>query len=260
MHKKMFHLATVLLIVFQTLLLAIAPTVLGAIAFADTSDIPSANVDWVRILKDSVYLYKDEACSQKLFLLEQSYYLKILDEQAAVYCVAIMPNDAGFRSFSGFVRKGDVSACATDPLIPYYPSVKLTVTDNVTDIMAQPTPNADSFISAMYNQQVNYYGKIEYYGTWYFVDCFGIMGYVKASEVSKPNVSLHPTPMPTQQTTTTPTTPSEDPSPTPNNDKEMPTSELVLIVFVVLLAVGLTLALFLPGNVNKKHSVFEQDI
>ena len=46
---------------------------------------------------------------------------------------------------------------------------------------------------------------------------------------------------------------------TPQTDKGAPASEILLTVFVVVLAAGLTLALFLPGNTRKKK-VFEQDI
>ena len=90
--------------------------------------------------------------------------------------------------------------------------------------------------------------------------CAGKFGYVDVSNVSKPNVQPHPTPLESELPVIKPQEPSEPAEPNENENKNgMPTAEILLIVFVVLLASGLTLAIFLPGN-GKKNEVFEQDI
>lgn len=225
----------------------------GKIAYADTGE-------WARILTDNVHLYASADTKQELFELEKSYYVSIIDKTDTMYQVAVMPeHSSDFVQIIGWVRKSDVSLCATAPIEPTYPTEKLTVTTDSVDLKLSPVPSATTTCAILNMQQVCYYGTVSNYGkTWYYVRYAGRFGYVEANGVSTPDISLHPTPLPQTPANTTPTTP---PDPKPEKpESNAPTSEILLIVFIVVLAVGLTLALFLPGNVKKKDTVFEQDI
>ena len=88
----------------------------------------------------------------------------------------------------------------------------------------------------------------------------GKFGYVDVSDVSKPAIEPHPTPLETSKPVVKPN-PPDDGNENGGNEtaSKTPAAEILLIVFVVLLAGGLTLALFLPGN-GKKVDVFDEDI
>lgn len=246
MLKKLFLIVAILLSIVISC---------GKIAYAETSE-------WARIVTDGVYLYASADTKQKLFVLEKSYYVSIIDETDTMYQVAVMPvGSAEFVQVIGWVRQSDVSLCATSPVQPSYPTVKLTVNADSVDLKLSPVPSATTSCAILNLQQVCYYGKIINYGkTWYYVRYAGRFGYVDADAVTAPNISLHPTPLPQPSTGTPVTSNPTDTPPDTATDNSSPASEILLIVFVVLLAAGLTLALFLPGNIKKKSKIFEQDI
>ena len=217
---------------------------------------------WARVLTDNVYLYSSSDAKQQLFVLEKSYYVSVLGEADNMYQVAVMPqNSTEFVQVIGWARKSDLTLTDTAPIDPVYPTEKLTVTDVSVDMKRSPVPSAETSCEILNLQQVCYYGAISSYGkTWYYVRYANRFGYIDANCVSEPNISLHPTPLPQKPASTTPTTPPTDVTEEPTPDTGSPASEILLIVFVVVLAVGLTLALFLPGNIKKRNNVFEQDI
>lgn len=234
---------------------------LGATKFA-SNYAQAETISWARIVDDEVYLYSTAGSDKKMFELEKSYYVEILDEADNMYFVAVMQNETDFPRITGYVYKAQVTLCDIAPIAPYYPTEKVTVTGNSATIRLSPLPTANAELTATNTQRLSYYGtRISNGTTWYFVYYGGCFGYVEASAVTAPSIVLHPTPLPNTQSSVTPSTPSvNDPVEDPTPSSTSPTSEILLIVFVVVLAVGLTLALFLPGNVKKKDTVFEQDI
>lgn len=212
--------------------------------------------DWARIVDDDVYLYSNADGATRCFVLEKSYYVEILGEEDNMYRVSVMQNDRDFPKITGYVYRNSVTPCAP-PVAPYYPTEKVTVTRGSASVRLSPTQNAQTEIVALNSQQLSYYGSLLSYGTkWYYVYYGDVLGYVEADTVSAPNILPHPTPLPSKPVVTPPAEQPQQPAET----AKTPTAEILLIVFVVVLAVGLTLALFLPGNIKKKNSVFETDI
>lgn len=226
----------------------------GGVAFAESP------VRWVRVTKDDVHLYSTSDSSKIMFTLEKSYYVEVLSDIDGMYFVAVMQNDTDFPRITGYVRKSEVEICDAVPLAPYYPTQKIVVTSSSAAIKLSPLPSAKTELTATNTQQLSYYGKMDYYGiSWYYVYYAGTFGYVETNYVSAVNIPLHPTPLVKEPSFEPTDTPANTEPTTPDEPSKLPTSEILLIVFVVLLAVGLTLALFLPGN-GRKNNVFEQDI
>ena len=221
----------------------------------------AAEYSWARITQENVYLFADEACDKMMFKLEKSYYVEILDVLDKTYQVAVMQSGGSFPTVMGYVRKIEATPCEIAPLSPVYPTERIYVTTDSAQLKLLPVASSETVIAATTTQYLSYYGSISYYGRdWYYVYCAGKFGYVDVSNVSKPNVQPHPTPLESELPVIKPQEPSEPAEPNENENKNgMPTAEILLIVFVVLLASGLTFAIFLPGN-GKKNEVFEQDI
>lgn len=247
----MTKICTVLL-----LLACIASCFFPSTAYAE------AECRYARVVKDGVPLYANEQCDRTMFTLEKSYYVEILETLDNLYAVSVTPNANGFPSVMGYVRKVEVTAVEVTPILPTYPSEQIYVTADSAPLRLLPLFSSEIVIVPTTTQRLNYYGAMSYYGTeWYYVYCAGKFGYVEAKSVSKPAIALHPTPLEPVTPVIKPQQPSENNEPQePTNDtNKTPAAEILLIVFVALLAVGLTLALFLPGNL-KKNDVFEQDI
>lgn len=221
----------------------------------------AAEYGWARITKDGVCLYADENCSKSMFLLEKSYYVEILAVLDNVYQVTVMRGENGFPEVLGYVRKIEATPCEVAPLSPVYPTEQIYVTADSAQLKLLPTSSSEIVIVATTTQKLNYYGRLSYYGKdWYYVYCGGRFGYVDVNAVSSPKIELHPTPLEPTKPVIKPQEPTDEGDlPNEETKNNMPTAEIILIVFVVLLAGGLTLALFLPDS-GKKADVFEQDI
>lgn len=238
--------------------------VLCAFVCLPISAFAAQETTWVRVTKEGVNLFADENADKVLFVLEKSYYLQVLAEYDNMYRVTVMQNQVDFPTISGCVKKEQVEKCDEEPIAPYYPTVKVSVSCDSAQIKLSPTPSAETVITVTNTQKMAFYGRIYHYDDeWYYVCFCGKFGYVSAESVSTPVINLHPTPL--SQNVVAPVNPDDNPDGTDSNSKqEEPTrsaaTEIVLIVFVVLLAVGICLALFLPGNLKKKEDVFDKEI
>ncbi len=255
MTKSILRVTSFLLVI----LLTAALICIVYIPFNQSAAFAEETPSWARITKDSVNLYATEDCGKSICLLEKSYYVSVAEDLGNVLRVSIMQNEDDFPQIVGYVRKIEVELQEAVPLAPYYPCEKLTVISDSASLKLLPLSSSETVLAATNMQKLSYYGKINSYGKiWYYVYCFGKFGYIETSGVSAPKIDLHPTPLETKPVIK-PTDPSNDPTQDEKENKFSPTAEILLIVFVTLLAAGLTLALFLPGNV-KKQNVFDQDI
>lgn len=213
---------------------------------------------WARIVRTDTYLYANEDCSKQLFALEKSYYAEILQELDKTYFVKVATQDKSFPSLCGYVLKNEVRVEENAPEYPLYPTERLVVNGNSAVLKLSPTPSAEIVIVASNTQKVCYYGKAVGYGqNWYYVYFAGEFGYVLADEVTSPDISLHPTPIDIPEKLPIVTPPTDDVTDAPQ-ESISPTAEIILMVFVSLLAVAITCSLFLP--VKNKKQVFDGDI
>lgn len=248
-------------------IIAIALCVILVSLFAVSFAVPNAHaeqLEWARVINDNTSLYATESSSKVICLLEKSYYVNVLEETDTMLFVSIMRHNRDFPEICGYVYKDDVEVCE-EPKTPYYPTETITVNGDSAQLKLSPTPNADTIIVAINMQQLLYYGKIVSYSkTWYYVYYAGKFGYVETDNCTEVKIALHPTPLKQDVAVTAPPADTEIPT-TPPAETEtpqatLPTSEILLIVFVVLLAVGLILALFAPGNKRKTAEVFDKEI
>ena len=213
---------------------------------------------WARIVREDTYLFATEDCSKQMFALEKSYYVQILDTLDKTYFVRLDCNDKSFPTLCGYVLKNQVQICEQAPASPLYPTEKLVVNGNSAILKLSPTPSSEVVIVATNTQKVCYYGKVVGYGqNWYYVYFAGEFGYVLADQVTSPSILLHPTPIDTAQDLPTVAPPTEQPTQTPTQ-AITPTAEIILTVFVSLIALAITFSLFLP--VKSKKQLFENDI
>lgn len=214
---------------------------------------------WARIVRTDTYLYATEDCSKQLFALEKSYYAEILQELDKTYFVKVVTQDKSFPNLCGYVLKNEVRVQENAPDEPLYPTEKLVVKSNSAMLKLSPTPSAEIVVVASNTQKVCYYGKAVGYGqNWYYVYFAGEFGYVLADDVTEPNIDLHPTPIDIPQDIPTVAPPTDDITPEVPQEGMSPTAEIILTVFVSLLAVAITCSLFLP--VKSKKQVFDGDI
>lgn len=219
--------------------------------------------EWGRVIKDNVKIYANAESSAPLFVLKKTYYVKIVGGSENHYAVCLM-GEAEFPQIVGYVRKNDLKICS-EPISPTYPTVKLTVQGSGATIRLSPTPNAEIVLMALNTQKVSYYGSVQSYdASWHYVYYCGKFGYVLAEELTEPKIGEHPTPL--EVPTVAPVLPSVPSGEEQEKDEHEgsgvnPTAELTMIAFVVLLAVTLTCAAFLPFNKKEdKTKIYDEDM
>lgn len=244
---------TALLLVLATLFALLCPI---PVAYA------ADGTEWVRVCEEGVFLYANNYSQKVLCILQKSYYLRIVKREDSMLLVSIMGDNADFPSITGYVWATQVKEVKSAPATPYYPTVYVTVSGDSAAVKLSPVPSADTLVVAANTQKLSFYGEIISYGeTWYYVCFADKFGYVRSTSVTTPVIAAHPTPVedPVPVVNPTPDDPTNEPD-QPATDTTSLGAEIVLIVFVVLLALGLALAVILPGNIKKRNDVFDGNI
>ena len=246
---------------FKTFCLVACAIICLIVAFP-TPAFAESDTQWVRVEDDEVRLYDNSDSGKAICELQKSYYLQVWGEENGMYLVSIMQNQSGFPTITGYVWKMEVKVCDKAPIAPYYPTETLTVKSDSAQLRLSPVPSAETVITVTNTQKVSFYGEISSYGhTWYYVCYFGKFGYVTADTVTQPVIALHPTPLDTAVVAPPSNTPNETPQEPTTTTPTGSTTEIFLIIFVAVLAVGISLALFLPGNLKKRDKdMFDKDI
>ncbi len=210
---------------------------------------------WVRITDGNTELYTNASTLKVTCLLEKSYYVKVIDEKSDYYLVELMSNTELFPKITGYVLKNRVTVADSTPQYPYYPTETVKVKENSAPVRFSPLDNAEIMVVATNTQTMSYYGKINGSGkVWYYVYYNNIFGYVESTDVTAPDIQLHPTPLPDENEPSTPINPDDSGDPTDQLPENDTLAQVLLTVFVILLAVGLVLAMFLPGNIRRNTS------
>lgn len=244
---------------FVLILVLVCCSVVPRCTFAEGEYVAFAEGgEWARVVRTDTYLYATEDCSKQTFALEKSYYVEILDTLERTFFVRVDCQDKQFPVICGYVLKNEVRVVEDVPQNPLYPTEKLVVSGASANLRLAPTPSSDAVVVATNTQKVCYYGTISNYGkSWYYVYFAGQFGYVLAEEVTTPKVQLHPVAIDIPQNVPT-LAPADDGEDTTTEQPISPTAEIILTVFVSLLALAITFSLFLP--VKSKKQVFDGDI
>ncbi|MEG1706359.1 MAG: hypothetical protein RR291_02580, partial [Clostridia bacterium] len=201
---------------------------------------------------DGVKLYTNATQNKITFELIKSYYLKVIEESNGYYFVELGGGGDSFPTLCGYVLTEEVKPIQETPISPTYPSVKIRVTADSSKIFLSPTANANILCIATNTQSVSFYGKISDKDDtlWYYVYFAGKFGYSPSFNFTAPSISLHPTPLPTVPV---PDTPIDTEPTTPKDDSEINITQIVLICFVCLLAIGFAIAIF-SGKTDKEKT------
>lgn len=214
------------------------------------ADLAKASSSYARIEEDNIWLYRNpvNADSEKLFLLEKSYYIKVIEAGTLYYTVEIFDNADGFSKVVGHVKRSDVTMCQTSPILPLYPKYVLNVITTSANLKLIPDISGATIATMLKNQTVRYYGKYSIDGNiWYYVRFGSEMGYISSVELTAPAFALHPTPLPSSIIPG----PQPEPEPEPNNG-------LLQAILVGLICIPAVVIIFTLFSSEKSKAVFSQ--
>ena len=226
--------------------------------FVPANSVNAETGSWYRVEDDGVVFYKQpiDSDSQKLFLLEKSYYVFAATANSDFLYVQLFENYGGFAKINGYVKASAVKLCTEAPVTPYYPTETLTVNQSNALLKGEPSISGTDLAVAFSGQSVCYYGTAWQNPDWYYVKYQTDFGYVQKRQLSTLLIPLHPTPItqPEPEAPEQPTDDGNDPvteTPPPEEEASSSAWEWILILLICIPAVIIVMLLFMPQKKQK---------
>lgn len=223
---------------------ALAAALAFACAFALPCTARAAEVSdygYARITQEGTYLYAAPESSSGLFILPQSYFVKLTGQAGSYYSVEYLTGVAGKTAVRGYCLAEEVTPVDYIPETPF-----LDYTVSVTFRTDAGLP--DSFITE-YTVDAAYYGTFSYGSSvCYYVELEGAFGYVPASAcppLDYPINTEHPAEAPQEEA------PAES---------DFGALNIVLICVLAVVALGAVYFLFRPAKKRKPELEDAEDV
>lgn len=232
-------------ITFAILLLIIQSHIFTINTKITTAEEPSF---YMRVIDENTAIYKDQYCSDLLFYLPYTYYVKILSyNDFSVFVECFINNTT--PSIDGYVKRDLLFNDYTSPSNPY---VDLTLKTISTTVLYSDISLNNEICYIFENRNLTFYGRVKdqndnYY---YFVSYNNKLGYVKENTISPFSIENHPNPL-----TFLPPEQPEQPSETPNendiqsNDYSFPLKIIIIVCLIFAVIIGFFVA-FKKNNSN----------
>ncbi len=188
---------------------------------------------YARITQPNVYFYENADENSGLFILPETYFVKVTGETQEYYAAEYLSDTPGRTPLRGYCRKADVE------LVDYIPETPFLVYDTQVTFRSSSDDLPDEFI-VEYKVSAAFYGTFSYgSSTCCFVELDGRFGYVPASSCAP---LAYPPNTEHSETTSTDTDPG---SPAPQSASAL---NVVLISALSVAALGAVYFLFRPSK------------
>ncbi len=200
-------------------------------------------IRYARITQPNVYLYEQADAASGLFVLPQTYFVKITGEIQGYYSAEYLCDTAGRTPVRGYCRIDEVE------LVDYIPETPFLIYDTDVTFRTSDSYLPDDFISE-YRVSAAFYGTFSYGSSvCYYVLLNGTFGYVPASAcppLSYPENTEH------TELEEPVSAPSDTPAP------GLSAVNVVLISALAVAALGAVYFLFRPAKQQTRP--FDEDI
>lgn len=136
---------------------------------------------YARIMDENVCLYKspvDDAENNIYFILEPTYFVKLIEEQNDKYF------KVEYRDLTGYVKKNEVKTVRSTPETPYLENVNFRIFSSISQYMRSSPTSSDGSSTQVYflpyfTMDADYYGKV--YGESAIIDRTNVWYFCKYS-------------------------------------------------------------------------------
>lgn len=196
-------------------------------AYAEETD------TYARIMQPNVYFYEKADENSGLFILPETYFIKVTGESQDYYAAEYLSDTPGRTTLRGYCRKTDVE------LVDYIPETPFLVYDTEVTFRTSSDDLPDEFI-VEYKVSAAFYGTFSYgSSTCCYVELDGEFGYV-------PSAACAPLDYPpnTEHTENPPVDQETDPT----KPQSLNALNVVLISALAVAALGAVYFLFRPAK------------
>lgn len=229
--------------------------------FIDVSPVYANSQKFMRVLSENVYLYADNACTQKLFEIPKTYYLKIEGENGEFARVSYGNDNGVYPVIMGYAKISELTACDYIPLKPFAVTKVATC---VQDILFNDSNKKHAFFNVPIDSVMVFYG--EYLtpdgSELIFVYYQNKLGYLDKSSVNAYAIPDNQDPIQNEQT------PSDEPPSENQEQGENLTStlapenlQIIIIVGLSVISISIVYALFRPtrNKLSKKQNEYFEE-
>ncbi|MBQ9782133.1 MAG: hypothetical protein IJW26_03010 [Clostridia bacterium] len=225
----MKKLACILLLIFNILIFNLYNVPTNAYA--------SSN-EYMRVLKNDVYLYQDDTFQTKLFIIPYGYFVYLIEEYGDYCKVSYGSNADNCPVILGYMKLDELTPYNNIPIKPY--SV-FTITCSQSDIMFNDYDKLNPYFNLPKNSTLTYFGEYvnENNESMLYVYYNSKLGYVDKNSIKSFTVPVSPDKI------ETPSIDEEIVAPNDNNNEFLKNESLQIIIIVGISIISISVVYFL---------------
>ncbi|MBR5439608.1 MAG: hypothetical protein IKV61_05270 [Clostridia bacterium] len=214
------------------------------------------NYEYFRVLSENVYIYQDSLCSQKLFEVPKTYYVKAESITQEYARVSFGYENSGYPVIIGYMKIGELTVVENTPTNPYN---LIKVSTALSDILFNDPNLKNAYFNVPTSTFMTYYGNYNLdNGTKLcFVYCNNKLGYIDANSLNPFTLPLNSDPLPSEnvETNTDVDENIENETLNPPSSLKGEGLQIIIIVGISIICISIVYTLFKPS----KNKVYKRE-
>ena len=214
------------------------------------------NYEYFRVLNDGVYIYQDSFCTQKIFEVPKTYYVKIENLTQEFARVSYGYENNGYPVIIGYMKLSEITSSKITPTNPFN---LIKVSTNLSDVLFNDATLKNAYFNVSNNTFMTYYGSYttESGSKLCYVYCNNKLGYIDLNSLNPFSMPQNTDPIetenPKQEDNEQETLEPEDNSPPSSLKGEG--LQIIIIVGISIICISIVYTLFKPT----KNKVYKRE-
>ncbi len=220
------------------------------------NDAYAQNCEYFRVLEENVYIYQDALCTQKIFEIPKTYYVKIENFSQEFARVSYGYENSGYPVIIGYMKVSELTACQTTPTNPYN---LIKVSTSISDVLFNDPALNKAYFNVASSSFMTFYGYyvLENGTKLCYVYCNNKLGYIDVNSLNPFTLPLNTDPLPSVDPL-----PDDDSDNNEQNQTVNPPSNLkgeglqiIIIVGISIICISIVYTIFKPS----KNKVYKRE-
>ena len=217
------------------------------------------NYEYFRVLISDAYIYQDALCTQKIFEVPKTYYVKAESYNKEYARVSFGYDNSGYPVIMGYMKVSDLTPASVVPTNPYN---VIKVSTALSDILFNDANLKNAYFNVPNNTFMTYYGNynLENGSTLCYVYCNNKLGYIDLNSLNPFSVPDNLDPLPKEPEPETEVDGTEN-SKTPPSSLKGEGLQIIIIVGISIICISIVYTLFKPSKnkIYKRENVEFED-
>ena len=225
-----------------------------------TQTVYADTCEYFRILVSDAYIYQDALCTQKIFEVPKTYYVKAESYNQEYARVSFGNDNSGYPVIMGYMKTAELSPVSSTPTNPYN---VIKVSTALSDILFNDPDLKNAYFNVPNNTFMTYYGnyKLDNGSTLCYVYCNNKLGYIDLNSLNPFSMPENSDPLPKDPEIETEVNGEVNNETTPSSLKGE-ALQIIIIVGISIICISIVYTLFKPTKnkvYTKEPTSFEDD-